>query len=285
MRPRLPTPKIVTGSIIASLFLLVIFFQKIHDDLSPPFTTKLALAKRTLIPEQVLPYITFGWRNIITDFYWIRAIQDFVAWNGKESFFLDYFKNISALDPRFEYPYLFAILAVPQNKDIKTLDEIAKISQRGIDTISESWKIPFYLGTKYFIFTKDYEKAEPYLAIAASKKNAPDGVYLVYSTYVARKAPKRIRSEEDVIAAQSLIRVIYNNTDNETIKQMASKGIVEEHLNQLLEKGYKTRYKKYPNTIDELLKTNFIRLPAELLENFDIIINPKDGSFRIITKK
>ena len=228
----------IRNSIIVMLLGLVVFFQVRHDQLGPPFTTKLKMVRRNLLPHQILPYIHFGFRNIITDYYWISSIQDFVAWNRKEGYFVGYFKNISTLDPKFEYPYLFSILTIPQKdrkdlKNVAVLDEVATIAEKGMTAIPESWQIPFYLGTQYYLFT------------------------------------------------------IYNNTDNEIIKKLAGKGIQEVAVTQLLEKGiiaYKERFKRYPKTVDEMLAINLIKLPEELLQNFDVEISPRDGSFRIREK-
>jgi hypothetical protein len=270
--------------VIVLLIGLVATFQKIHDDLSPPFTTKLALAKRNLLPPTILPYITFGFTNIITDLYWIRAIQDFVAWNGKEGFYIGYFRNIATLDPRFEYPYLFSILTIPLNKDVETLSSVAEIADKGIQAIPTSWKIPFYLGTQYFLFTKKLDPAQKYLALAASKDDAPSGASLVYASLIVNKGTKK----NTYTTSHDLVSVIYNNTDNEMIKQLAGKGIEENVITQALEKGilaYKVQYKRYPTTINELLETHLVSLPQELLENFVIEINKSNGSFRILQKK
>jgi hypothetical protein len=279
--------KVATVCVIF-LMLLIVSFQKKHDDLSPPFTTKLPLVTRDLLPETLLPHITFGFTNLITDIYWIRAVQDFIVWDGKDLYYLNYFKNISALDPTFEYPHLFNILIVPQNKNITVLNSVATIAERGITAIPDSWKIPFYLGTQYYLFTKVYQPAEHYLAIAASRHGAPDGVYLTYSTFVARKVAPSIKSEKDIEFAKSLIAVIYNNTDNETIKKIAEKGLQENLIHQMLTKGiiaYKEQYKRYPKSVDEMTKVHFINLPEELTDNFDIVINAKDGSYTIKEKE
>ncbi len=277
----------LTGVLILSLIGVITFIQVSHDRLGPPFTTKLKLAKRNLLPPQILPYISFGFNNILSDMYWIRAIQDFVAWNGKESFYISYFKNITTLDPRFEYPYLFAILAIPQNKNVSTLDDIAKISKNGIQSIRDGWQIPFYLGTQYYLFTRNYEPAESYLAIASTKKSAPDGVYLVYSTIAGRNSPKPIRSDEDARIARSLLKVIYNSTDNETTKKIVAKGLQEDLIYSMIEKGilaYKEKNRKYPQSIEDMEASHFIRLPEEFKEVFTITIDQKNGSFKVLER-
>ena len=282
------TIPLATGTILLALISLVVAFQISYDKRSKPFTTKLTAQTRNLFSEKFLPYVTFGFDNFITDSYWIRSVQDFVVWDGKDPYYLNYFKNISTLDPTFEYPYLFSILIVPQNKDVPTLDMIAEIVERGIQSIKTSWKIPFYLGTQYYLFTKKYDPAEKYLGIAAKIKGAPDGVFLIYSTFVGRNSPKPIRSDEDALTAHKLLKVIYNNTDNETIKEMASKGIEEKSINQMLEKGiiaYKEKYKRYPKTVDDMMTVNFISLPQTFLDAFTVEISQRDGSFRVVGKK
>lgn len=287
--------KILISSIIV-LLLLTGYLQSKHDEAGPPFTERLTLAKRVLLPETALPYLSFGFNNIIADFYWIRSIQDFVAWDGKEGFYLGYFKNITTLDPRFEYPYLFSIFALPQSskvhKDISSLDAVAAIANRGIKAIPESWQIPFYLATQYHIFTRAYEPAESYLKIAASKKNAPDGVYLVYATFVGKNIAKTANlnnnSEESYNISRELIKVIYNNTSNEMIKKLAGKGIQYEALTQMLQKGiiaYKERFGVYPKNVEAMVQENFIKIPEEFLEGFTISINPNKGSFSIEEKR
>lgn len=270
----------ITGFFCIIFLAIIITLQYRHDTLSTPFTTKLQSVDRTLMPKEVLPYINFGFTAMLADYYWITAIQDFVAWNGKSAFFLEYIKNITTLDPRFEYPYLFAILAIPQNKDIVTLDKVATIADKGIQDVPTSWKIPYYLGTQYYLFTKTFIPAVNYLEIAAKTKNAPSGVYLTYSSFVSRN----IQGYE---ASKEFIKVIYNNTDNETIKKLAASGVEETVVSQMLEKGifaYKTKYGTYPKDIEVLTKLNFINLPKELLESFTISIDQRNGSFRVVTR-
>lgn len=285
MKPSLLVTKYIGVPIVIVLFALIGIFQDFHDDLSPPFTTKLKIAKRNLLPHQILPYINFGFANLITDYYWIAAIQDFVAWNGKEGFYIGYFRNITTLDPKFEYPYLFSILTIPNKKDIKTLDDVAAIAEKGMTAIPTSWQIPFYLGTQYYIFTREYSPAEDYLKIAAAKKNAPPGVYLLYSTFVGREL---FTKEQKQGLAVKLVKTIYDNTDNQTIKKLAAKGIQSDLIAQLLEKGiiaYKEKYKRYPKNIHEMLTINLIALPQEFLDAFIVNISPRDGTFEIVEKK
>jgi hypothetical protein len=265
---------------------VIVFLQKIHDDLSPPFSYKLEAVKRTLFPAAALPYVTFGFDNVIADSYWILAVQDYVQWNAKENSsidaYLNYFRNISTLDPKFEYPYQFSILAVPVRDDTSklTLDKLSIIADKGIEAIPTSWQIPFYLATQYFRLTKSTEDAEKYLKIAVEKKDAPTGAYLAYSSLVAKNS-------NGYKTSQALINVIYNNTDNETIKKIAAVGLQESIVSQMLEKGiaaYKAKYKKYPSTVQQLIDNKFISLPEFFFDIFTVQISERDGSFKILVK-
>lgn len=272
-----------TSLIIIALFILLAAgSQTLYDAVAPPFTTKIKAVKRDLFPEQMIAVSHFGFKNILADLYWIRAIQDFVAWNGKELFFLDYFRNISALDPRFEHPYLFAIWTIPLDRnDLERLDKVAVIADRGIALIPESWKIPYHLGTQYFLFTKSYTKAKEYLRIAAEKKDAPLGVYLNYSSFV-------INDVKGYRASYDLVKVIYDNTDDATLKKVIEIGLQKEMLNTLIERGivaYKTTKGIYPKTIDDLTKENLVSLPESFTNAFTVTINRYNGSFKIEEKK
>jgi hypothetical protein len=268
--------------VVSFFFVLcIIGTQALYDTTKPPFTTKLAVARREFIPREALPYVHFGFKAVLADMYWIRTVQDFVAWDGKQPFFIKYFENISTLDPRFEYPYLFAIWTVPQNKNIETLDQIKTIADVGIVSIPNSWKIPFYLGTQYFLFTKTYAQAEYYLKLASEKKDVPPAVFLMYTNFVTNNI-KGFR------ASQELIKTIYNTTDNETIKKIAEKGLQQEIVTQMIESAllaYKTKYGVYPATIEELKKKNFIALPENFSSLFTVVINQKNGSFGIVERK
>ena len=229
----------VTGIIVCTFIGMIMFLQGMHDDLSPPFSFKLEAVRRTLLPSRILPYSTFGFGAVISDYYWIQAVQDYVQWDGKDISYLDYFKNITILDPKFEYPYLFAIWALPVKKDIVILDVVAEIVHRGIEALPDNWQIPYYLGTQYFLFTKTFDRAEKYIKLAVENKNAPPGAYLLYSSIIS----KNLKGYQ---ASQELVTIIYNTTDDETLKKIAGVGLQENILSQMLEKGilaYKTTYK------------------------------------------
>lgn len=267
---------------VVILIGLLVGLQILYDRTSPAYSLRLKAIQRDLIPSELLSYGHFGFRTILADLYWLRAIQDFVSWNGKELFFLDYFKNISTLDPKFEHPYLFAIWTIPINKDdVARLDMVANVAEKGIQQIPSSWQIPYHLGTQYYLFTKSYEKAKEYLRIAAERPNAPLGVYLNYSSFV-------INEVKGHKASMDLVKVIYDNTTDETLKKVIALGMQTEIVQTMIERGivaYKTSTGKYPTSLDDLTKNLFVSLPETFLERFTVTINNKNGSFKIEEKQ
>lgn len=265
-------------TLVVVLFLAVVAINQVaYDKAAPPFKTKLETARRDLLPAALLPYTHFGFSVFLADMYWIRTIQDYVAWDNKDKFFLEYIRNISTLDPRFEHPYLFAIWTIPSNKDVKRLDDVAEVAEKGMDAIPASWRIPYYLGTQYYLFTKSYSKAKEYLRIAAEKEDAPPGVYLNYSSFV-------INDTKGYKASYDLVKVIYDSTTDGTLKKILELGLERELIITMLERGivaYKTTTGKYPSGIEELTRTNLVSLPQNFSERFFITINKVSGSFKI----
>lgn len=270
----------LNGIALSLLFVLCAWVQTIYDTEHKPFTHKFEAVDRTLMPAPVLKTLSFGFNNILADMYWIRTVQDLIQWNETDRFYLQYFDNISTLDPKFAYPYLFGIFVVPTAKSPQFLDEFSLIADRGISALPENWEIPFYLSTKYKSITKDYERADHYLEIAAQKEKAPEVVHTVYSAF-------KVNKEKDREQVSQMIKVIYDTTDNETIKSLAAKGLVINDLTNTVEKAiarFKIRYNSYPRTLKELEDTKLIVLPQETKELFDVAIK-EDGSFRLIEKR
>lgn len=221
---------------------------------------------------------------MITDYYWISAVQDFTVWDKEDQTYLNYLKNISTLDPQFEYPYLFYILIIPTRKDIAMLNNVATLSERGTASIKTSWKIPFYLATQYYLFTKKLHPSEEYLKVAAHVEGAPDGVFLMYSTFAGNNVAV---NDFGFKTSKKLLKVIADTTDNETIKKISQSGLEQEALQVMLKKGilaFYYKHKRYPVTIQELRTERYINVPDIFYTLFSVLIDSHDGTFSIVEK-
>ncbi len=270
---------ILFAGLLVVLLTLSALTQVRFDEASKPFSFKLEAIDRHIIPYQLLKHVNFGFSSIMADYYWIMAVQDLSHWNNKDIFYLEYFKNIATLDPRFEYPFLFGIFVVPNEKSPELLDKIAEISEDVMTALPDDWAIPFYLSTKYKTLTKNLERTEHYLFIAQSKKEAPNVVHVVYNGFITNQTKERT-------AISQMIKVIYDTTDNETIKKLAAKGILINELNGKIEEAiakFKIKYGEFPANYDALEKTSILTLPQEIKDAFSVEIY-KDGSFRLVEK-
>jgi len=306
----------MTKVLFVGAFFLIILIQINYDANSKPFLWKFETQDRVVLPPQVIKTLSFGFDNVIADAYWIQVVQDIIGWNETDMFFVNYFKNIAVLDPKFEYPYRLGIFVVPSQKNPELLNEMAKIADTGMQALPENWEIPFYLGTAYNALNKNLnatlrkattfgmeavpenireyftietakqtieenkEHIERYLSLASAKESAPAVVRLVYSSYTT----KTLSSHETGL---QMLKAIYDTTDNETIKKIAIKGIVLETLNDSIGKAivaYKLKFKSYPKNLSDLENNKFFLMPTEIREVFDIEFKP-NGNFRIIEKE
>ncbi|MDQ5962614.1 MAG: hypothetical protein QG653_421 [Patescibacteria group bacterium] len=272
-----------TGIIVILLLAIIVSAQVLYDHSSSMFgkeSFRFTIKHRSIIDPKIVKHLAFGFDNVLADYYWISAVQDFTGWDHKEDFYLNYFKNISVLDPEFSYPYLFAILTAPTEKDKASLDKVAEIAELGMATLPNNWEIPFYLGTMYNMFAKDEAKALHYIEIAAKTEGVPSVVPLTYSSITAKKLLGKKTARE-------LMSVIRDTTKSETIKAMAEEGIVLSDITVMLENAiiaYKAKHRTYPKTIENLTAERFVVIPKEITSRFDIIINQKNGEVSIVGK-
>lgn len=266
------------------LLLSAVLLQKKYDDIvHPRFIFKTET--KYILPSSVVSNLSFGFKNILADLYWVKAIQDFSVWDGKDSFYLQEYKNIVALDPYFSYPYLLGILTFTsksvndKNGELSLLETIEPTIQIGIKNLPNNWEIPFYMGTG-FQLTKNPEKALYYLKIAASNPEAPERVQAIYKSYL-----KNTLTGE--AASRAFIKTIYETTESETTKKILKENVLINDLTEILENlvaTYKEKYGFYPNSIDDLVKRKLIQSSTALKADFNITINRNNGEVKITPK-
>lgn len=267
------------------LLLAGAFIQIRYDTIEHPhfmFTTET----RYVLPSSVVVNTSLGFKNILADLYWVKAIQDFSIWDGKDPFYAQEYKNIVALDPFFSYPYLLGILTftsratTDKNATSSTLNQIEPVIEIGMKTLPNNWEIPFYMGTGYQL-NKMPEKALYYLKIAASKESSPQRVKDVYTSYL-----KRTLTGDN--AAKEFIKTIYETTESETTKKILEDGIAVENLTKVIEiiaTSYKNKFGIYPRSIDDLMAAKMIKHGNEIKARFSITISRTTGKVDITAKK
>lgn len=279
--------------IVTPLFFVVAFFllyetQKMYDQNKS--ATSLRLGDKFaddnggeftyILPESVMSYIHFGFRNVLADYYWITAIQNSGLSIFHRNTFLNYYYNITTLDPHFSYPYTFAILWLPNKKLPGSLEAVVPLAERGISAIPDNWEIPYYLAFQYQIIEKSFDKTGKYLAIAASRKDVPDMVKNAYRGFI-----KRLDRDSDY--SEELLKVAYETTKNVSLKRFAADQLFVSYLTKAINSSlstYKKKYGVYPNSLEELAKVKILSVPPEYYQKFDIAYASRFGNVSITIK-
>ncbi len=276
--------------LLVSLLGVAIVAQIKYDSIKHPrvlFTTET----RYILPSSIVTNFSFGFRNILADLYWIKVIQDFSIWDGKDPFYLLEYKNIAALDPKFSYPYLLGILTFTTksvqeiNADTSILETIEPIIEDGIKNLPDNWEIPFYLGTG-FQLTHNTEKALKYLKLASSYENAPERIHNAYKSYLKNTLTGKTAAGKDT--SRDLIQAIYETTENGTTKKMIEESVRLSDLTDILEgivKEHKKKYGYYPSSIFELAAHKMLKNEVLLNKQFRIIINQNTGKVTTTLRK
>jgi hypothetical protein len=274
--------KIPIETILIIGFLLSISSTQIlYDKASQAFSLesfKFKVANKHIVTPPAIEHLSFGFTSFLADYYWISAVQDLTGWNHQDTYYLDYFNNISTLDPHFTYPYLFSIFTAPSTKIPHSIDTVATYADRGIVNNPSSWDIPFYMATKYKTFAKDNKKTEHYLSIAARIPAAPPVVGIFYSAFTSNTLLGRS-------ANIAMLQIVRDTTDSDTIKKISSRGLNSETIRSMFEQGvvaYKATFGRYPKNLQDLTKNHFVTLPPELEKIIILQVNPSNGTIKII---
>lgn len=265
--------------IVPCVFLLgATFLQLRYDAIKLERFNLRAPEHRYVMPASVVRHFAFGFQNVLADYYWVTAIQALNKWDRKDTYFPEYFRIISALDPRFSYPYIFATLVVPNRINKESLTWLSEISEIGMRALPENWEIPFYTGMEHYVVGKSSERAVHYLEIAASKKSAPEYVRTTYGIHLMRDATEYEKS-------RALFTTIYETSDNDETKKIVKERMALLDLIEMLEKAslaYKTKYHAFPSSLADIEKAGFIKLPPDLVEKFTIEVDKTTGKVMLL---
>jgi|GEM_PF-3028549 len=253
--------KIVVPATTLALLVLAALLQFRYDALVTDKIDPRAPVHRTIMPSEVVRHLAFGFNAVLADYYWVTAVQAYLKWDSFDAYYPEYFKIISALDPHFEYPYLFAILTVPTKINPASLLWLEQVANRGIRAFPQNYQIPFSAATQFHIVGKDNVRAVYFLGIASAIGGVPELVLRTQAIYLMRDAT-------DYDKSRSLFEVILATADNEETKKIVTERILLLDLVEKLEQaviGYQIKNGIYPITVEELISSFALGLPEEYL--------------------
>jgi hypothetical protein len=235
------------------LFTGVVFAQFFFD----LEKSKAKYFEPNVLAADKIKMIDLGLDNAASDLIWLAAIQ-YVG--GTESKTLeklgDYLFTVVELDPKFSYPYAFGVLLMPA---FNQTDRAIELANLGLQNSEPDWRIPYYLAATYHWEKDDPAMAAKYFDLAANTKGAPANIKWVAANY-GSGADKRERTKNIWIG-------IMTTSSDEVVKERAKNYIIHYEIMDLLEQAakiYQSRYKKYPQNLEDLVSAYILKaIPSD----------------------
>ncbi len=243
----------------------VVMLQARYDAIVLERFVLRAPVHKSVMPAPIVRQLAFGFDNMLADYYWVTAVQDYLKWDSRDAYYPEYLRLIAALDHRFEYPYLFAILTLPTKGNPASLGWLSDIAAEGVRAFPLNYQIPFSAATQFHIMGGDNARALHFLAIAASVPEAPELVHRTYGIYLMRDAT-------DYKKSRALFETILATTDNDESKRIVQERITLLDFIEVLEQAileYKAKQGAYPPSIPALLK----KTESDVPESVTALIN------------
>jgi len=232
--------------------------------------------------SSALDKIALGYNEILSDIYWIRALQYFGDKRNAEKNpyqLYRYFDIMTDLDPRFvnAYRYGGTFLAEVPPIGMGEPHMGIRLFDKGRMANPDNFRLPLEEAFIAFLYLKDYDMAADLFYEASTKPNLSD---MRRASLKGMAAVARSRVGDRGLA-RKIWRYIYENTESESRKKWALKNIneldtrdVEGRLTKAL-REYQSRYGSLPRTVQGLKEAGFIS---------KVPIDPSGGNFVIAPK-
>jgi tetratricopeptide (TPR) repeat protein len=168
---------------------------------------------------------SFGFRNIIADFYWLQFLQYYGDNKARSRsgyrFSYDYLKAITDRDPHFDTAYLFVNLAVTYQMGRPDLSE--KLFLKGIASNPNSYQIWQARGFLHFLYTGDLKKAayafRRNAGLAVAQEGNAKQRWANYWIGIAKAI--EVPDIDTRYTRRKIWEEIYANTSDKQVKKMA----------------------------------------------------------------
>ena len=164
---------------------------------------------------------------------------------------------ITDLDPKYFIAYLFSAMGLIHNFD--DVKRARPIVEKGMKVFPESWELPFWIGYDHYVYFNDYEVAGEYLWKASQKPGSP-------KTYLSLML-SALRKKGDYERALKVMEIIIENANDDRLKMVYGKRLVQLRNLALLQKGveiFKEYKGRFPTDLHELIKEKMLKkLPED----------------------
>ncbi|HYE89336.1 MAG TPA: hypothetical protein VEA16_23460 [Vicinamibacterales bacterium] len=213
----------------------------------------------------VMQRLSLGYRNLLADIYWIRAVVYFgrsrletpgAAPRDNFEQLYPLLDIVTQLDPRFRMAYRFGavFLSEPPPGGPGRPDLAIALLQRAIEHGDVKWEYMEDLGFVYYWWYKDYTKAAEWFARAGQEPGAPNWLAPLAATTLAEGGDRH--------SARQLFQHLADTAEHEWVRKQAARRLLQltamdqiDEMNRRAERvraGRTTAWKSW----DEYLEAN-----------------------------
>ena len=158
------------------LITISVPFQKGIDNLRGRFRS---IEETLYFTSSTLKRLSLGYKELLADIYWMRALQYFGGRRFKEKnpeLLYHYFDILTDLDPRFVNAYRFGgtFLSEPPPFGLGDIEKGTMLFDKGRKNNPENYRIPLEEAFVYYFYTKDYDKVAELFNEASEKPSLSD---------------------------------------------------------------------------------------------------------------
>lgn len=263
--------------VIAAIISIQVGFDRSQTD------TTLAIKKASLqFDEPLLPsnealqFLSLGQKSAVADLIWLQTIQYFGGGNpyGQYPALGSILDRVTSLDPKFEYPYQFALVVLPFMGQAKAA---AALGERAQLNIPNNGLLTFYLATTYQLSLRDYTKAAFYYQKAASFPDAPGAA----KSLAGISLTQINNSLSDRLVAMEFWKTVYKNSNDPDEKKRAQEwyqhmGIVYTVESKAQE--FKQKNNRFPESLKEMVTAGYLQeLPVSPI-NRELVYHSSTGT-------
>ena len=240
----------VRTTIFLGFFACIIATQYTYESNAP----RRGTVPLSSLSASVLKATDLGLHSAVASLLWLNVVQNVVVYLGTSPTSMS--KDISAvvgLDPKFSYPYAFAVLMIPSMDHAQTQAAI-DIAKHGVAQNLNDWRIPYYLGFTYFYFLKDDANAVKYMQITADTPGVPSGIKVTALNYGLAKNMQEQTHQFWVSIRDSATDDVVRQNAQDNLDHMD----IVSGLQAALE-IYKRTHGAYPKAIGDLVTSGIIQ--------------------------
>jgi len=247
---------------IAALVAVSIPFQVRIDDLRGKFRS---VEDSLYLSSSSLKKISLGYTELLSDIYWMRAIQYFGSKRTEDQnpeLLYHYFDIITDLDPRFvnAYRYGGTFLAEPAPFGLGKLDMGVSLLEKGRKNNPDNFRLPLEEAFLYYFYPKNYDKAAELFREAAETP----GLSRSRQASVKGMAAAALAKGGNRDLSKEIWQIIYETSPSEGRRSFALRNLEEIETGEMEDEltaallEYQKQYGKLPGSVKELAAAGYV---------------------------